>query len=82
VPEQPVLAVASYSAVLLASLQTFGAQRGNAYAELPKWRRNAHRPSCLDLITLLRKEMTQQSQLIAPVGLNITDPGLVQDAAA
>jgi hypothetical protein len=82
VPKQPVLAVASYSALLLASLETFGAQRGPAYAELPKWRRNARRPSCLDLITLLRKEMTQQSQLIAPLGLKTTDPGLVQAAAA
>jgi transposase-like protein len=37
---------------------------------------------CLDLITLLRKEMAQQSQLIAPLGLKTTDPGLVQAAAA
>jgi hypothetical protein len=36
VPKQPVLAVASYSALLLASLQAFGAERGNAYAQLPK----------------------------------------------
>jgi hypothetical protein len=82
VPKQPVLTVASYSALLLASLQAFGAQRVSVYAELPKWRRNARRPSCLDLITLLRKEMTQQSQLIAPLGLKTTDPGLVQAAAA
>src|SRR6266568_5108393 len=32
VPKQPVLAVAAYSALLLASLQAFGAERGNAYA--------------------------------------------------
>jgi len=82
VPKQPVLAVASYSALLLASLVAFGAERGKAYAELPKWRRNARRPSCLDLITLLRKEMTQQSQLTAPLGLTITDPGMVLAAAA
>jgi len=65
VPKQPILAVASYSA-LLASLVAFGAERGNAYAALPKWRRNARRPSCLDLITLLRKEMAQQPHLLAP----------------
>lgn len=82
VPKQPVLAVASYSALLLASLQAFGAERGTAYAELPKWRRNARRPSCLDLITLLRKEMTQQGQLLAPLGLKISDPELVQASAA
>ncbi|MBI3477599.1 MAG: transposase [Acidobacteria bacterium] len=82
VPKQPVLAVASYSAVLLASLQAFGAERGKAYAELPKWRRKARRPSCLDLITLLRKEMTQQPELLAPFGFTITDPALVQAADA
>jgi hypothetical protein len=54
---QPVLAVAAYSALLLASLLAFGAERGAAYAELPKWRNKARRPSCLDLVTLLRKEM-------------------------
>jgi len=36
VPKQPVLAVASYSALLLASLLAFGAERGSAYAELPR----------------------------------------------
>lgn len=82
VPKQPVLAVAAYSALLLASLQAFGAERGQAYAELPKWRRNARRPSCLDLITLLRKEMGQQSELLAPLDIQISDTGLVQAAAA
>ncbi len=82
VPKQPVLAVASYSALLLASLQAFGAERGTAYAEMPKWRRNARRPSCLDPITLLRKEMTLQGKLLAPLGLKISDPELVQASAA
>jgi DDE superfamily endonuclease len=82
VPKQPVLAVAAYSALLLASLQAFGAERGSAYAQLPRWRRNARRPSCLDLITLLRKEMTHHNHRLHPFGLNITDPELVQAAAA
>jgi hypothetical protein len=82
VPKQPVLAVAAYSALLLASLRAFGAERGKAYAELPKWRRNARRPSCLDLITLLRKEMSQQPQLLDPFGFVITDSALAQAAAA
>ena len=82
VPKQPVLAVASYSALLLASLQAFGAERGAAYASLPKWRRSARRPSCLDLITLLRQEMTLHPNLLAPFGFKITDQGLVQAAAA
>jgi hypothetical protein len=82
VPKQPVLAVAAYSALLLASLQAFGAERGKVYAQLPSWRRNARRPSCLDLITLLRKEMQQQPALLAPLGFTITDQGLVHAAAA
>ena len=82
VPKQPVLVVASYSALLLASLEAFGAQRGEAYAPLPKWRRHARRPSCLDLITLLRKEMAQQPELLAQFGFKITDEALVRAAAA
>ncbi len=82
VPKQPVLAVASYSALLLASIQAFGAERGSAYAELPKWRRSARRPSCLDLITLLRKEMPQLTHLLAPFDLEIDHSELVQAAAA
>jgi len=82
VPKQPVLAVAAYSALLLASLKAFGAERGKAYAELPKWRRNARRPSCLDLVTLLRKEMGQQPELLAPLALQISDTTLVRAAAA
>ena len=82
VPKQPVLAVAAYSALLLASLTAFGAGRGSAYAPLPKWRRNARRPSCLDLITLLRKEMVQQPELLAPFGFKITDQAMVHAAAA
>jgi hypothetical protein len=82
VPKQPVLAVAAYSALLLASLQAFGAERGAAYAALPKWCRNARRPSCLDLITLLRKEMTQQPHMLSPLGFTVSAPDLVQAAAA
>ena len=82
VPKQPVLAVAAYSALLLASLIAFGAERGAAYASLPKWRRSARRPSCLDLITLLRKEMNLNPALLAPFGFKTTDQALVQAAAA
>lgn len=82
VPKQPVLAVAAYSALLLASLQAFGAERGEAYAQLPKWRRKARRPSCLDLITLLRKEMVQQPALLTSFGFQINDSALVRAAAA
>ena len=76
VPKQPAFVVATYSALLLASLQAFGAERGQAYADLPKWRRRAARPSALDLITLLRKEMTEHPEMVAPIGLHPTDRAL------
>jgi hypothetical protein len=82
VPKQPVLAVAAYSALLLASLKAFGAERGAAYAELPKWRRSARRPSCLDLITLLRKEIAQRPTSLDPFDLQVGVSDLIRAAAA
>jgi hypothetical protein len=82
VPKQPVLAVAAYSALLLASLIAFGAERGAAYEALPKWRRKAYRPSCLDLVTLLRKEMVEHPDLLKQFDLKMTEEQLVRGAAA
>ena len=82
VPKQPVLAVASYSALLLASLIAFGAERGVAYAALPKWRKSAKRPSCLDLIALLRKEMVEYPDLTADLNMETTAQRLAAAAAA
>ena len=81
-PKQPALTVAAYSALLLASLEAFGAERGRAYAPLPRWRRKAKRPSCLDLITLLRQEMVQHPKLLAPLDLTMNDRTLTSAAAA
>ena len=64
VPRQPAFAVPTYSALLLAALLTFGTGRDSHYQSLPKWRRNADRPSCLDLITLLCKEMADHPALL------------------
>ncbi len=82
VPKQPALAVASYSALLLASLKAFGPARGTEYAPLPKWRRHAQRPSCLDLVTLLRKECAENPDLLASLEMHITDQRLHAAAAA
>jgi hypothetical protein len=82
VPRQPALTVAAYSALLLASLQAFGAERGRAYAPLPRWRRAARRPSCLDLVTLLRREMVEHPALLAPLDLPISHRSLTSAAAA
>ena len=82
VPKQPVLVVAAYSALLLASLQAFGVERGQAYQPLPKWRRKAHRPSGLDLVTLLRKERVDHPELIKHLDVKLSDRGLTEAAAA
>jgi hypothetical protein len=82
VPRQPVLVVAAYSALLLAALQAFGPERGAAYAALPKWRRNARRPSCLDLIALLRNEAAQNPKLLSDLGFRLDSQQLVSAAAA
>lgn len=57
VPRQPALVVAAYSALLLAGLDVYGPTRTEAYRSLPKWRHKPRpRPSCLDLVTLLRQQ--------------------------
>lgn len=82
VPKQPAFAVAAYSALLLASLKAFGTQRTDVFAPLPKWRRKTKRPSCLDLVTLLRLEMAQKPDLLHAFRLNATAHSLVAAAAA
>jgi hypothetical protein len=69
VPRQPAFAVASYSALLLAGLLTYGLERGTSFTPLPKWRRKADRPSCLDLVTLLRQQMISNPAMMQPLGV-------------
>jgi hypothetical protein len=82
VPKQPALVVAAYSALLVASLNAFGPSRTEAYSPLPRWRANAKRPSCLDLITLLRKELAQNPQIQHEMGIQLTFQTLTTGAAA
>jgi len=82
VPKQPPLAVAAYSALLLAALTNFGPQRCAVYAQLPRWRKNAKRPSCLDLITLLRKDMDENPQILHDLGITTTRTQMADAAAA
>jgi hypothetical protein len=53
----PVLLIAAYSMMLLASLSCFGPTRDENYLPQPKWRKGSIRPSCNDLVNLMRKEM-------------------------
>lgn len=82
VPRQPALMVAAYSLLLLAGLLTYGGQRTNAFLPLPRWRRNARRPSCLDLVTQLRREMAAHPEQLIPYGMWMDCPALVTTAAA
>ena len=60
VTKVPALLVAMYSWLLLASLHCYGPTRTEVYEPLPKWRRGAKRPSCLDLVTLLRRQLADK----------------------
>jgi hypothetical protein len=82
VPRQPAFVVAAYSALLLAGLLAYGATRDTHYLPLPKWRNNADRPSCLDLVALLRKEMIENATLLAPFRLKLAWKTLGSAAAA
>jgi hypothetical protein len=49
-----------YSWLLLAGLKCYQPKRTQDYEPLPKWRRGAKRPSCQDLIALLRKQQAEK----------------------
>jgi len=61
VPRHPALAVASYSLLLLAALQSFGPGRSHDYHPLPTWRKDSNRPSFLDIVTRLRTDCNEAS---------------------
>jgi len=82
VPKQPVLAVAAYSALLLAGILAFGKRRTAHYARLPAWRRNARRPSCLDLVARLRQEAHLYPELLEHLDFFPSHSQFVAAAAA
>ena len=71
VPRQPALVVAAYSALLLAGILVYNSKRTSDFPPLPKWRRNANRPSCLDLVTVLRAEITQDRNIQSTIAMQI-----------
>jgi hypothetical protein len=78
----PALLVAMYSWLLLAALQCYGSTRTKNYEPLPKWRRGAKRPSCLDLVTLLRKQIADKPPRFATADALPNYQNLVTAAAA
>ena len=79
---QPAFVVAAYSALLLASLLAYGPGRGQTYEPLPRWRRRAPRPSCLDLLTVLRKQIADNPAMLVPFGFHPDLKRLALTAAA
>jgi len=82
VSKVPALLVAMYSWLLLAGLQCYGPRRNAVYEPLPKWRRGAKRPSCLDLVTLLRKQLAEHPTTFAAGHAPPTYQSMVGTAAA
>lgn len=59
----PALLIAAYSIMLLMSLKCYGIHRSDNYLPQPKWRKGSVRPSCNDLVNLMRKELTSDYDL-------------------
>ena len=62
---QPVFAVAAYALLLLAGIKAYGGQRSSQLPPLPRWRGQAGRPSCLDLVSALRTQLAMRPDLLA-----------------
>jgi hypothetical protein len=82
VARQPALVVAAYSALLLASLEAYGATRNEVCRLLPKWRRKSQRPFCLDLVSLLRQPWHERPQTVAALEAHSSYQQMILSAAA
>jgi len=78
----PAFIVASYAFLLLASLEAYGAKRTDEYLRPPKWQRRRTRPSCLDLLALLRKEAIENPELLKSGDLSFVPAEACIKAAA
>ena len=78
----PAFLVAMYSWLLLAGLECHGPRRTEDYQPLPKWRRGAKRPSCLDLVTLLRQQLAEHPVKFATANAPPSYQTMVVAAAA
>lgn len=78
----PALLVAMYSWLLLGGLDCYGPTRAGVYEPLPKWRRGAKRPSCLDMVTLLRKQLAEDPPKFATAAAPASYQNMIGAAAA
>lgn len=79
---QPVFAVAAYALLLLAGIKAYGGQRSSELPALPRWRGQAGRPSCLDLVNALRTQLNARPDLLADWQGSFALAHAVQQAAA
>lgn len=82
VTRQPAFAVAAYAMLLLAGIKTYGGTRGATLPALPRWRGQAGRPSCLDLVNALRGQLAHRPELLADWQGSFGLPHAVEQAAA
>lgn len=79
VARQPVLQVATYSAMHLAALKVYGAERSDEFGELPKYQRDKSRVSCQELIRKMRNEVVAECELL-PIDLKISEKSILAAA--
>jgi hypothetical protein len=82
VTKVPALLVAMYSWLLLAGLKCYGPTRSEHYEPLPKWRSHAKRPSCLDLVRLLRRQLAEHPLKFPTGEKKVTQEAMLRAAAA
>jgi hypothetical protein len=82
VSKVPALLVAMYSWLQLAGLKCYGPTRTADYEVLPKWRRQAKRASCLDLVNLLRRQLAERPPQFATASEPVSHESMVRSAAA
>ena len=79
VSRQPALVVATYSAIYLAALKTYGASRTADFGPLPPYQRDKTRFSIQDLIKKLRDEVVSNTEVL-PFDLKISANSILQAA--
>lgn len=79
VARQPTFAVATYSALHLAGLKVYGAQRPDEFEPLPKYQREKARVSYQELLRKLRHEVVDNAGQL-PLELKITEKSMLAAA--
>jgi len=78
----PTLLVAMYSWLMLSSLECYGPGRTGDFLPLPKWRKAAKRPSCQDMVALLRNQVAQMETPFATGSKTPCFQSMIETAAA